>query len=110
MFKVVYPVSIIVFVPIHLSAFLSTNNFIVATCPDLGHCIENGNVSYTRHPTEQGRYVENTTVTVSCDKGYGGGGDITCQHDGTWSSASLLNCTSEPDIISVTVTCLEQSA
>ena len=71
---------------------------IVATCPDLGNTIENGNVSYTRDPTEQGRYVENTTVTVSCDEGYRGGGVITCQNDGNWSSSHLPKCTSEPYI------------
>ena len=68
----------------------------VATCPDLGNTTENGNVSYTRDPTELGRYVENTTVIVSCDDGYKGGGVITCQNDGNWSSSSLPNCTSEP--------------
>ena len=67
----------------------------MATCPDLGHSIENGTVSYTRDPTEQGRYVENTTVTVSCDEGYRSSGDIACQNDGNWSSSSLPNCTSE---------------
>ena len=56
-------------------------------------------MSYTRDPTEQGRYVENTIVTVSCDEGYRGGGDITCQHDETWSSAGVPNCTSEGVII-----------
>ena len=60
--------------------------FTVATCPDLGNTIENGIVSYTRDPTEQGLYVEGTTVTVSCDDDYSGGGDITCQNDGNWSS------------------------
>ena len=69
---------------------------IVATCPDLVHSIENGGVSYSRDPTEQGLYVENTTVTVSCDEGYRGGGNITCQRDGNWSSSSLPNCTSKP--------------
>ena len=108
MFEVGIPVS--VFVRIHLSALLSLTTSIVATCPDLGHSIENGNVSYTRDPTEQGRYVENTTLTVSCDEGYRSSGDITCQNDGSWSSANLPYCTSEPDIIFVTVTCLEQSA
>ena len=80
---------------------LSYLNFlrVVVTCPDLGHGITNGNVSYTRDPTEQGHYVENTIVTVSCDEGYRGGGDITCQHDGTWSSAGVPNCTSEGVII-----------
>ena len=72
---------------------------IVTTCPDLGNTTENGNVSYTRDPTEQGRYVENTAITVSCDEGYRSSGDITCQNDGNWSSASLPNCTSKPDII-----------
>ena len=68
----------------------------MATCPDLGNTTENGNVSYTRDPTEQGRYVENTAITVSCDEGYRSGGDITCQNDGNWSSASLPNCASKP--------------
>jgi hypothetical protein len=71
----------------------SLPNCTMATCPDLGNTIENGNVSYTRDPTEQGRYVENTAITVSCDEGYRSSGDITCQNDGNWSSASLPNCT-----------------
>ena len=70
---------------------------VVATCPNLGHSIENGNASYTRDPTEQGRYVENTTLTVSCDDGYRGGGDVTCQNGGNWSPLSLPSCRSEPD-------------
>ena len=86
---------------------------LVATCanPDLDNTIENGKVSYTRDPTEQGHYVENTTVTVSCDEGYRSSGDIICQNDGNWSSASMPNCTSKPDIIcniSVTVTFLNK--
>ena len=70
----------------------------MATCPDLGASIENGDVSYSRDPTEQGHYVENTTVTVSCDEGYGGGGDIICQKDGNWSFSSLSICTCESTI------------
>ena len=75
--------------------FISFCLYVVATCPDLDHSIENGNVSYSRDPTEQGFYVENTTATVSCDEGYRGGGNITCQRDGNWLSSSLPNCTSE---------------
>ena len=70
----------------------------MATCPDLGDTTENGNVSYTRDPTEQSRYVEGTTVIVSCDEGYKGGGVITCQNDGNWSSPILPSCTSEPSV------------
>ena len=83
-----------------LHLFLSLLSFsdIVATCPDLGHSVDNGNVSYSRDPTKQGLYVENTTVTVSCDEGYRGGGDIICQYDGNWSSSRLPSCTSEPYI------------
>ena len=76
---------------------ISLSSSVVATCPDLGHSIENGNVSYTRDPTEQGRYVENTTLTVSCDDDYRGGGDGTCQNGGNWSPLSLPSCRSEPD-------------
>ena len=76
-----------------LSSYIFASTFPVATCPDLAHSIENGNVSYTRDPTEQGLYVEGTTVTVSCGKGYSGGGDITCQNDGNWSSKQPT-CTS----------------
>ena len=77
--------------------------YIVTTCsdPDLDH-IENGTVSYSRDPTEEGHYVENTTVTVSCDEGYRGGGDIACQNDGRWFPAILPNCTSERIIYSCT--------
>jgi hypothetical protein len=50
-------------------------------------------VSYTRDHTEQGKYAEDTRVTVSCDEGYKGGGDITCQNDGNWSSPILPSCT-----------------
>ena len=71
----------------------------VTTCTDLGHSVDNGNVSYSSNPTEQGQYVENTTVTVLCDEGYRGGGDIICQNDGNWSSLSLLRCTSEPAVV-----------
>ena len=68
----------------------------MATCPDkLGRSIENGIVSYTRDLTDEGEYVEGTTVEVSCDEGYRSSGNITCQNDGTWSSSSLPNCTSE---------------
>ena len=70
----------------------------MATCPDLGLSIENGNVSYTRDPTEQGKYTEGTTVIVSCDQGYKDGGDITCQNDGNWSSPILPSCTSESSV------------
>ena len=66
-----------------------TSSNVVATCTDLGHSVNNGNVHYSGDLTEQGRYVENTTVTVSCDEGYRGGGHITCQNDGNWSSLSL---------------------
>ena len=75
---------------------------IVAMCPDLGHSIDNGSVSYSRDPTEEGLYVENTTVTVSCDGGYRGGGDIICQNDGKWSSSS---CTSKSSCI-VNILCM----
>ena len=70
----------------------------MATCPDLGHSVDNGDVSYSRDPTEQGRYVENTTITVSCDEGYRGGGDIICHDDGKWPSSSLPSCTSESTV------------
>ena len=53
-------------------------------------------MSYTRDPTEQGRYVESTIVTVSCDEGYRSSGNITCQNDGNWSFSSLPNCASKP--------------
>jgi hypothetical protein len=72
---------------------LEKNITILATCPDLGNTTENGNVSYTRDHTEQGKYAEDTRVTVSCDEGYKGGGDITCQNDGNWSSPILPSCT-----------------
>ena len=81
--------------PFTSSISFSPYIIIVATCSNLGHGIENGNVSYSGDPTEQGRYVENTTATVSCDEGYRGGGDVICQNDGNWSSSSLFNCTSE---------------
>ena len=71
----------------------------MATCPGLGHSIENGIVSYSGSPTDQGDfiyYAEGTTITVLCDEGYRGGGNIICQNDGNWSSSSLPNCTSEP--------------
>jgi hypothetical protein len=73
-------------------------SYTVATCPDLGNTTENGNVSYTRDHTEQGKYAEDTRVTVSCDEGYKGGGDITCQNDGNWSSPILPSCTSESSV------------
>ena len=79
-----------------LSHFLPLSG---ATCSDLGHSIDNGNVSYSRDPTEEGLYVESTTVTVSCDEGYRGGGNVTCQNDGNWSSLSLPSCTGEPAIV-----------
>ena len=76
---------------------ISLSSSVVATCPDLGHSIENGNVSYTRDPTEQGRYVENTALKVSCNEDYRGGGDVTCKNGGNWSPLSLPSCRSEPD-------------
>ena len=90
--------------PDMLYAFISTNIFyslisstiiVEATCTDLGHSVKNGDVSYSGDPTEQGRYLENTTVTVSCDEGYRGGGGIICQNDGNWSFLSLPKCTSK---------------
>ena len=74
-----------------LFLYLLTSSIInvVPTCTDLGRSVNNGTVHYSGDPTEQGRYVENTTVTVSCDEGYRGGGHITCQNDGNWSSLSL---------------------
>ena len=39
-------------------------------------------------PTLEGHYVEGTIVTVSCDDGYIGGGNSTCQRNGSWASAS----------------------
>ena len=83
------------FITLLLSVSLSSS--VVATCSDLGNSIENGNVSYTRDPIEQGRYVENTMLTVSCNEDYRGGGDITCQNGGNWSPLSLPSCRSEPD-------------
>ena len=74
----------------------------MATCTDLGHSVNNGNVIYSGDPTEQGRYVENATVTVSCDEGYKGGGHITCQNDGNWSSLSLPGCASKLALSSCT--------
>ena len=41
-------------------------------------------------PTLEGHYVEGTIVTVSCHKGYVGGGNSTCQSNGTWTSVSCL--------------------
>ena len=77
----------------------------MAACANLSQSIENGNVSYSRDPTEQGHYVENTTVTVTCDEGYRGGGNNICQKDGNWSSLSLPGCASEP-ALRLTIACL----
>ena len=77
--------------------------YTVATCTDLGYSVDNGDVSYSRDSMEQGRYVKNTTVTLSCDEGYRGGGDTTCQNDGNWTSLSLPGCTSESI---VTIACM----
>ena len=84
--------------PFHI-LHLILSLYIVATCNDLGRSIDNGNVSYTRDPTKQGHYLENTTVTVTCDEGYKGGGSITCQNDGNWSSLSLPHCIGELSLI-----------
>ena len=52
--------------------------------------VDNGRVEVNQpHPgkaEESGHYlVVNTTISVSCDQGYNGGGSITCGKDGNWT-------------------------
>ena len=74
----------------------------VGSCPDLGSDVENGNVTYSQPLLEQGRYLQNTTATVSCSEGYTGRGVITCQTNGNWSSPTLPSCESETDNYTLT--------
>ena len=62
----------------------------VQTCPDLGNTVSGGTVQYSQSLL-QGGYPEGTTATVTCNEGYNGGGDITCQSE-SWSG-SLPGCT-----------------
>ena len=49
-------------------------------------------MTYSQPLLEQERYVQYTTATVSCSEGYTGGGIITCQTSGNWSSPTLPSC------------------
>ena len=84
----------------HLSFYLSITP--VGSCPDLGSDVENGNVEYSKPLLEHGRYLEYTTATVSCSEGYTGGGVITCQTSGNWSSPTLPSCESESNNYTLT--------
>ena len=55
-------------------------------------------MTYSQSPQSSGRYSAGTVATVNCDRGYGAGGDITCQTDANWSD-NLPNCTSESVVI-----------
>ena len=61
------------------------------SCEDLGNDVENGAVEYSPSIVE-GRYRMGTTATVTCNPGFRGGGDITCEGSGEWSSPSLPTC------------------
>ena len=65
----------------------------VITCEDLGNNVENGCVEYST-PVEQaeGRYRLNTTATVTCDAGFTGGSDISCEENGEWTAPNLPTC------------------
>ena len=58
--------------------------------------MEGGAVEYSIliDPTE-GRYIFGTTATVTCEDGFRGGGDITCERSGNWTSSELPTCESE---------------
>jgi hypothetical protein len=61
-----------------------------------------------------GHYLVNTTIRVSCDKGYIGGGSITCGRDGNWTSP-LPSCSRGywpiiASVVAVTLTLLLTSA
>ena len=62
--------------------------------------MENGAVDYSE-PIDmlEGRYIVDTTATVTCSEGYSGGGVITCGNSGSWSSPDLPSCESESIII-----------
>ena len=62
----------------------------------------NGHVNInTTHPlTQDGHYLENTIITVSCNDGYSvsDGGESICQSNGNWSADSsngIPICTGE---------------
>ena len=62
----------------------------VQICSDLGNTVSGGTVQYSQSLL-QGGYPEGTTATVTCNEGFSGGGDITCQSE-SWSG-SLPGCT-----------------
>ena len=87
-----------IILPLLPSVFFSLSPMhAVATCSgNLGSDVENGNVMYSQPLLErQERYEEYTTATVSCSEGYTGGGVVTCQTDGNWSSPTLPSCESK---------------
>ena len=64
------------------------------SCPYLGSTLSGGTVFYSQsYMYSEGGYPDNSTATVSCSEGFGGGGKITC-HNGSWSGI-LPECASE---------------
>ena len=71
---------------VHSSALFVT----VVVCLEPDTSVDNGNVEVImpyNTSFESGYYLVNTTIMVSCDKGYVGGGRITCKKDGNWTSS-----------------------
>jgi hypothetical protein len=60
------------------------------------------NISADVNVTPMGRYLVNTTVTVTCDEGYVGGGETVCVEDETWNS-DLPTCSRKPGFRPLTV-------
>ena len=76
-----------------LTSYSLLHHLLVITCEDLGNDVENGAVDYSPSVVEpEGRYKQGTTATVTCDAGFRGGGFITCERSGEWSSPSLPSC------------------
>ena len=74
----------------------------VGSCPNPGNTTMNGDVNiYTTYPlTQDGHYIENTTIKVTCYDGYSvsDGGESICLSNGNWSASSsngIPICTGE---------------
>ena len=67
----------------------------VGSCDNPGNSTSNETLNSNSSLTEDGRYFQDTVITVTCEDGYSSTGSIICQHDGNWSLSELPRCISE---------------